>query len=274
MTAIKPARLRDQVSQLASHFNNPKIFVRELHELLNLYARHVYRAGQTSDPTPILPSYHVPEPVLRQVELELSPNLAKDPQASIELCDALWKEPCYEFRMLAAVIIGKIPLENPEEALIRIHSWSLQVKDKSLREALFKRGLVNLISKEPNSMINRALKWLNSPQITDKLFGIQVILATLENKDFENLPQVYGLLAPLVRNAPVTLRSHIIDIILNLVQRSPNETAFFLQQNIELSFDQDTAWFIRRCMSAFPSDIQESLRAAVRKQEKQLKSDN
>jgi hypothetical protein len=53
-----------------------------------------------------------------------------------------------------------------------------------------------------------------------------------------------------------------------LVQRTPNETAYFLQQNLELSFDKNTAWFIRRCLSAFPPDTQAALRAAVRKQEK------
>jgi hypothetical protein len=76
----------------------------------------------------MLPSYRTPEPVLRQIEIELTPLVEKNALSGIALCDALWNESFYEYKMLAARIIGKIPVEYSEEALIRIQSWSF--KDK------------------------------------------------------------------------------------------------------------------------------------------------
>ncbi len=271
MTAIQPARLRLQVSQLASHFNNPQVFIHELHDLLSLYARHVFRSGQTGNPTILLPMYRVPEPVLRQIEIELAPSFENYAQAGLRLCDALWNESYYETKYLAAVCIGKINLENPDEVLTRIYTWSTQIKDKPLQEALYKQGLVDIISRDPNQMINRAQSWLNNAQTSEKLFGVQIILACLADNKFENLPLVFRMLGPYVRESPPHLRSSIIEVLNNLAHRTPNETAYFFQQNIELSFDQDTAWFIRRCLSAFPPQAQDSLRAAIRTREKQSK---
>lgn len=267
MTAIQPARLKKQVLDLASHFDDPKIFVRELNEILVLYGRHVFRTGKTVTPIVMLPSYRTPEPVLRQIEIELTPLVEKNALSGIALCDALWNESFYEYKMLAARIIGKIPVEYSEEALIRIQSWSLKIKEKSINDILYKKSLINIISNDPNCIMSRVHSWLNSDKSTEKLFGIQIILASLENKDFDNLPLIFNLIAPYVRDSPTILRPYITEILHKLSQRTPKETAYFLLQNLELSIDQDTAWFIRRCLNDFPPDTQTSLRSAIRKQE-------
>lgn len=268
MTAIQPALLKEQVSNLISNFRFPKSFIHELHGLLDLYGRHAYHTGKTGNPAVLFPSYRTPEPVLRQIELELTPLLEKNAEPALTLCDALWNESYYEFKLLAARIIGKIPQENSEDALTRIFSWSSQIKEKSLGEALFKRSLVAIVAKDQNSMINRVQNMLNSSRMAEKIFGMQIILASLQNKDFDNLPLVFNMLAPFVRETPIAIRPYIVEILLNLGQRTPKETAYFFQQNLELSIDQDTAWFVRRCLNVFPADTQATLRAAIRKQEK------
>lgn len=273
MTAIQPVRLKEQTSQLASYYDRPSNFIQMLHELLHLYGRHVHRTGKTGIPASILPVYKVPQPVLRTIELELSPYL-KNYQESLVLCDALWQDNHYEFKMLAARLIGRIPVDDPDPVLIRIRTWSFDVKDKTINEALFKYGLEYLINKDSDRIINCASTWLNNPQTVDNLYGLRLILAVLEFEGFQNLPQVFRLIAPFVRSAPIALRSYIVEILQILVKRSPNETAYFLQQNIGLSFDKDTAWFIRRCISKFPPDIQDNLRSAMRKAEKNYKIGN
>lgn len=267
MTAIQPARLKEQASQLAAIYECPSLFIQRLHELLHLYGRHVFRTGKTR-PASILPAYKVPQPVLRKIELELSPYLKINCQGSLALCDALWRENYYEFKMLAAKLIGQIPVDNPDLVLNRIHTWSLEVKETTINEALFKFGLEYLIKKDSNGIINRTSTWLYNPQLLDNIFGLRLILAIVELESFQNLPQVYRLITPFVRSAPTTLRSYIVEILEILIQRSPSETAYFLQQNIELSFDKDTAWFIRRCISKFPPDIQNNLRLTMRNVEK------
>ena len=54
MPAIQPARLKKQVTELVPKINQPSVFVRELHTLLNLYSDHTQRPGQAGVPLPLL----------------------------------------------------------------------------------------------------------------------------------------------------------------------------------------------------------------------------
>ena len=88
MPAIQPARLKKQVSNLAGEFNQPALFVRDLHALLDLYTDHTHRPGQSGEPPPLIASYKTPPPVMRQVWHELMPRIKQQPADVLPLCDA------------------------------------------------------------------------------------------------------------------------------------------------------------------------------------------
>ena len=123
MPAIRPARLKQQVADLVSQYNQPAAFVRELHALLDLYSDHTQRKGQSGIPNPLLDSYSAPAPVMRQVWHELSRTIELHPDEFLQLSDALWAEPNYDLQLLAARLLGQLPVVPPGAVLNRLQAW-------------------------------------------------------------------------------------------------------------------------------------------------------
>ena len=65
MTAIVITRLRMQLAALVDLYQQPKRFVRELHDLLEFYTDHAFRPAQSIRVDPLVPHYHVPIQVVR-----------------------------------------------------------------------------------------------------------------------------------------------------------------------------------------------------------------
>ncbi|MGE5124163.1 MAG: hypothetical protein ACM3H7_06560, partial [Acidobacteriaceae bacterium] len=93
MPAIQPARLKQQIANLADKFNHPNQFIAQLHALLDQYSDHTHRPGQSGIPSPLISSYNTPPPVMRQIWQALLPLARNDAKSALAICDALWAEP-------------------------------------------------------------------------------------------------------------------------------------------------------------------------------------
>lgn len=265
MPAIQPARLKIQTARLAEDFSDPSVFVRSLHGLLDHYADRTYRAGQAGEPPPLLKAYHVPPPVLRQILKELTPAILQDRPGVLTLSKWLWDEPVFEFRSLAIALIGQVTPEPPEEILDLVETWAIPSTELRLLKSIFATGLSRVRREFPQVYLRQAGRWLASERTFNRQLGLQALVPLLAEAEFENLPVVFRMLAPLVRAAPVPLHPDLLDIIQQLARHSPKETAFFLRQNLEIKTDNPgTAWLARHSLSSFPPEIQASLRSALR----------
>jgi hypothetical protein len=108
--------------------------------------------------------------------------------------------------------------------------------------------------------------WLSDPETSSRKLGLRSLPTLVKNPSFENLPIIYRLLAPLVRDTSSALESDLIVVIRVLGQRSPQETTFFLQQNLIAPHKAGLALITRRSLDVFPADLQESLREVLREQ--------
>jgi hypothetical protein len=265
MPAIQLARLKIQAAQLAEHFANPVLYARSLHDLLDYYADRAYRPGQTGEPPPLLTAYSVPPQVIRQILKELTPFAAQDRPAALALCDALWSEPYFEFRLLAASLLGEISPHPPEEILARVKAWAVPSTEIRLLAALFTIGLSWFRQDLPELYLRQVEAWLASAEVFSQHLGLQALGPLATAQGFDNLPVLFRLLAPLVRSAPMQLRPDLLDVVQGLARRSPQETAYFLRQNLEIKTDNPgTAWLARHSLASFPVEVQTSLRAALR----------
>jgi hypothetical protein len=264
MPAIQLARLKQQAAQIASAYAEPQTFLRALHHLLNFYANRSRRFGQSGEPNPLLPAYNVPTPVLRQIVLELTPYVAEDPPAGLALCDLLWSQETLECRSLAASLIGAIPLQPPNAVLERLQTWTATESNDKLLTTLFKQGFSRLLTETQELYLKQATDWLSSPRLHNQMLGLRAMNFLLNEPSFENLPLVFKYLTPLVRVAPKPLRPYLISVLSALVKRSPQETAFFLRQNLRTPKSVDTSWLIRQIWKEFPVPIQDSLREDIR----------
>jgi hypothetical protein len=262
MPAIQLDRLKKQVIVLSQCYDRPSTFIFQLRDLLSYYANRTYRSGHTGKAWPMMQEYRVPLPVLHQIVSAVFQQANKNYLAILSLCDNLWLEPHLECRLLAALFLGRLPSENIEAILERIKSWGLTTKDEALLDALYSEGLKSIRKENPDLVLELAKSLSASPEIISQKSGIRLLFPLLEEPGFENIPVVFRILTPLFLKAPIELIPDLLDAIQRLARLSPTEMAYFLRQLLSSTIGLKTSMLIRQSLSAFPPDLQKSLRAA------------
>lgn len=269
MPAIQPARLKLQASLLAEHFEQPAAFLRSLHYLLDFYSDRAVRHGESGKPRSLMPSYNVRAPVLRHLLLELEPLAEKDPAAGLSLSDALWGQNSLEFRLLACMLLGKIPLTPVDAVLERVQSWSRDDLEEALTTAILTSGLARIRKEQPQIVIQLSRDWLKDPGLYYQQLGLRILPTMISNPEFQNLPSFFPLIQPFILKSHPSLRPDLLDVIKTLAHRSPRETAYFLRQLLDMPENPDTGFIIRQCLEDFPEDIQLSIRKKMKEKEPQ-----
>jgi hypothetical protein len=246
------------------HFDDPPAFTRSLHHLMEFYADRARRPGQAGKPDPMITAYQVRPPVLRQLLQELIPLAMERPESGLALCDALWKEPYLEFRLLSTMLLGQIPVHPPDPILQRIESWIKPDLEDYLINALFNHSLFYVRQHEPQALIRQIRNWLISEDTFAQFLGLRALIPIIEDPEFENLPALFRMIQSLTRSSHPSLRQDLLDVLAALAHRSPKETSYFLRQTLKMPSATDTPWLIRQSLHEFPTDIQSSLREEVR----------
>jgi hypothetical protein len=264
MPVIQPARLKTQASQLVELFNQPQAFVRVLNELFENYSDRTHRPGQTGKPQALLSAYNSPPPVVRQVWLEIKPIIDANPSAALTLCDVLWIQPFLEHRILAADILGQLPLMQKTEVIHRVYSWTCAETEYRLVDTVLERGLTRIRQQSIQDLLELAQGWLSSSESTDKQLGLRLLHQLVADPSFEYLPAIFRLLSPYLRLVSSSLRPEILSILTVVIHRSPPEAAYLLRQNLTAPDNPDTPWLLRQVIDEFPDELQEGLQLALR----------
>ncbi len=265
MPAIQPALLRQQSALLVEHFNDPPAYIRSLHYLLDYYSERAEHSGQSGRPRPLISTYNVHPPVLRLILQELVPLAHQNPENGFALCDALWKESYLEFCLLASMLLGQMPVISTEKITQRIHIWITPDLEFQLIDAILKHGMARLRHERPQILVNLIQEWINDSRTFYQQLGLRALLPLVKDSKFENLPAFFYMIQSLICNAPSILRPDLLDVLIALSHRSPQETAYFLHQCLTLPNAKDAPWLIRHVVREFPPKIQEGLRQSVRK---------
>ncbi len=264
MPAIQPARLKKQAVDLAAQFGDPAAFVRQLHALLDRYTDYTHRSGQSGEPFPLIRAYNTPPPVVRQVWLELTRQTAQHPDCLLPLCDALWAEQNFDLRLLAARLLGQVPIPPSQPVLERLQAWVHSGLDRRLLDGLLVHGLEQFQQHTPAMVLEIVSGWLTSSDLVLQQAGLHALLTLSNYPGLENLPAVLKLVTPYMRIAPSRLRPDILAVLSLLARTSPSETAYLLRQNLSAPDNPDTAWLIRHVLDEFPEDTRLGLKAAMK----------
>jgi hypothetical protein len=264
MPAIQPARLKLQVASLVAQYDQPSVFVRELHHLLDFYSDHTQRHGQAGLPSSLLDSYNTPAPVMRQVWHEVSRLIKPHPNQLLHLCDALWAEPNYDMQLLATRILGGLPTSPPEPVLERLQAWVGPGIDHRLLDSLLEYGVVRFQLEAPDKLLGLISAWLASSTQVERQAGLHALLPMIKSAGDSTLPTIFRLITPYLRIAPPRLRPDILPVVSALARITPPETAYLLRQNLSVPDNPDTAWIIRQVMEEFPEEMKAGLRQAMK----------
>lgn len=264
MPAINPARLKQETAELTVYFSEPARFVHALEGLLDRYADRVRRPGQTGAPAPLLPTFNVASPVMRQIILVLTPLAEADPGTALALADALWEKPTLETRQIAIRLLGLQPVQDPSPVLTRVMAWATPQEEEKILGELFEKGLLRLQTEHPHQLLDISQAWLSDRRVEIQTLGAKILLNLVQNPAFDNLPQAFRLLLPRIIASPPVLRAHLAAVIRALATRSPPETAHFLNQALIVTDNPGVAWITRQVMDLFPEATQERLKETIR----------
>jgi hypothetical protein len=263
MPAIQLARLKKQLSDLRQAWSDPDIFLRQLIELLEYYADHSFRTGQAAEPSPLLKSFQVPPPLIRQIKHALDDLAIADPGYTLQICDTLWASPIYETRLLAVHFLGLIPVRAGEIAS-RAGRWLAVTTDQQLIDAMFTHGLNRFAAQNPDTYLQLVEAWLGSNSRLEKALGLRAMATLVRQPEFKNFPPCFRLLAPFVHQANQDLRPELVESLRALAERSPKEAAYFFIEMLESGYNTQMGMLLRLALEPLPPDLQATVRSHLR----------
>jgi len=259
MPAIQLTRLKKQLVELRGLWPQADKFVRGVQDLFEYYADYTHRTGQAAEPAPLLETYQVPPPLIRQIVLELDDLAASQPQHTLWVCDQLWEQPTYETRLLAIQLLGYIT-DQPREVGQRAGRWMAETTDEQLAQMMFNHGVVRFAATHSEAYLELVEDWLGSASQDEQSLGVRALTAVVRLPEFDNFPPCYRMLVPLMRQAPQELRPGLAQLLRQLGERSPRETAYFFQEILDAPPSPQTGLLIRMALDPLPADLQRAIR--------------
>lgn len=263
MPAINPSKLQIQIEALLNYFDKPESFHRRLSDLYSFYANRTLHFGQSREPAPIAPKYHLPQPLTRQLHLAIKPQIEKQPKTALECADVLWEDPFFEIKQISIYILGNVHVNEPNQIINRLESWIEPNLDQELKIDLLSTG-TNALREDYPSAWERLLQsflYQKDPKLID--LGIQGLIEGIKRTKFENFPLVFRLTGPIIHNPNTANLEKLENLIATLISQSPTETAFFLKQSLSLSQSAETRRLIKRCLPLLPEIERQDLKASL-----------
>lgn len=264
MPAVDPSQLRFQVAKLLDAYGSPENFRKELNRLFSFYANRTLRFGELADDTLLIQAYRLPEPVMRQIKLDLKPLITENPTLSLSIADELWEEEIYEVRQVAIFILGQAEVNEPDPILTRLKNWLSPALDRDLKEKLLTTGTQKLRSSFPKRWEAWIESLLGQQDVNLNTIGLMGLRAELISPIYRNLPAIFRLISPYVRDPRTEIFKELTRLIEVLIKHSPNETGYFLKQALSLSNSQITIRLIKGCLPLFPETIRQSINEVLK----------
>ncbi|HEY9076827.1 MAG TPA: DNA alkylation repair protein [Anaerolineaceae bacterium] len=259
MPLVDQARLKKQIDSLLAQITEPDLLLHSILEICESYADLSYRPGNAVRQVSLLPSYHLPQLVMRQLENFMSRFSPQVTQWE-SLVDMLWASEYLEPRLLAAILLGHVNLSQAPNIEKKIIILAEKTTDSYLLDALLKHGTTQLRKQHPGAVLELIENWIEQNSNEKRTIGLHLMRILIEDEQFENLPAVFRILTPLVQLAPPLLHPALQEVIGALARRSPIETAFYLRQTMNLVTSQAAHRLVRRCLPYFSAEIQEQIK--------------
>jgi hypothetical protein len=260
MPTIELARLQQEAAQLSDYFNDPPVYLRGVERLLQTYAVPVHRQGRVKGLRPILRTYEVPPPLVKQLHLEMSQQAKLSPQQALQIADGLWQQRTIETRTLAPRLLGAIEEIEPAAVAERMEAWTLENREPTLLPEL-RHGVFGLAKQAPEKLLGFAKGWLDSGEPRRQVLALGVVQTLLTTTGYANLPVVFALLADVSRNPDRKLRPDLVELLTILAERSPHETEYFLARALGSEPSEGASWVARQVSKSLPEESRERLRS-------------
>ena len=263
MPPVSLARLRPQVNALMSHYEDGALFGKTL---LLIFEQYSQKPGLRARVDPALPAYNLPPVVLSELETGLEALARLQPAACARLADTLWAIPAFESKKLAIFLLAHLPDSHREEFIARIRQWFGQDPggmNESLIAEFIEQSRHKLEIVASPAWLGLLRAWIASDDKRLQRIAMQAAGDLAANREFQNLPVVFDLVAPLYSRPRITLQKDLADFTRRLIERSQPETASFLISLVELTQSPSVSALVRKLLPLFDEYYREEIRKAV-----------
>ncbi len=264
MPAVDRTRLQTQIRLVTQYFASADEFVKRLSELFEYYSDRSFAQPGQNQLLTTSETYNVTPLVMRQFEFAFSLLSRENPLSTLDVIDRLWKEHKQEPRRLAAYLLGKMPTEYSQQVIERLQNWSKSTENRELIQYLHNAGSERLRHEAIELWLSQIALWLESEQPHDQIFGLQSLIPLIEDEEFQNLPRVFNLIQPLVRQPGSRILFTLQNVLEALARRSPVETVFNLKLILKSNYAPEVPRLFRQLLMAFPEEQAQSLRLAIK----------
>lgn len=267
MPTIQLAKLQQEAALLSDYFAEPANYLAGVERVLVTYAVPVHRQGRVRGLRPVLRTYEVPPPLIKQLQLEMTQQARLYPQEALQIADGLWAHRSIETRTLAARLLGALEAE-PTMIAERLAAWAQENREPILAPELSEHATLWLVASKPEQLIAFASEWLLAKEPRKQALALGALQTLLRETNFANLPALFGVLAPVAADPDRGLRPHLADLLAALAKRSPKETEFFLVESLAATRggtgNDGAGWVARQVMKVLPEESRERLRAVFK----------
>lgn len=263
MPAVQLSQLKNQIDLLGGQFSRPPEFCRAVIDLFNLYADLTYKAGDSVEQPLLIPTYRVPQLVIRQLELAAASWVNNDPISALQNADFLWDVDALEAKTFAAYLMGHVSTQAYGPIIQRIQGWCSSSSERLLNEAILAKGSYQIRKESSAVWLETINEWFSANTPSSLALGLSAMITTLEDPRFENIPAVYKLLSQYLPNIPDAMQNDLQKVVVVLVQRAPAETSYYLKQLLTTQNTPLLTRVIRLNLPAFPPTVNASMKSAL-----------
>ena len=265
MTAVNLLQLKKQINALLWTFMDPEAFRRDLKKLIEQYSNLSYKPGKGAVSSIQSSELHVPPLVLRALELDLYQTVREHPQAALNNCDSLWKDPNNEMHIVAFKMLGNIPLDHQQGVFQRIEQWAKEPSEVYSEKTILLNATLTVRRNEPDKLLEKAKEWCQSQNLSYQSIGLKTLIILAEEPSYINLPGIFHTLEGILPETPAVLQSDLFDLLLVLLQKSEIETVFFIRQKLEQEPSKPIIRTARKLLPYFPESSRQLIQTVLRK---------
>jgi DNA alkylation repair enzyme len=241
MPSVDLARLTRQVEHLRAAVGDPVTFRSRFGDLMGVYADRTRRAG-----VDVSRGHNVPAHILKVIANALVEETESDGERAALLADVLWSMETKEARLIAVVVLHRQP---PADLLARVLAWSDTTDDPEVLGKLADDALAPVRARQPGAFLEALadVRWHFKHR--RRAFGLRVLRAAVEDRQFQALPRVLELMVPR-GEAPIAEERRALNQLAEaLARRTPGETARWLGEALE----RRQAWCYAAVAAALPA---------------------
>lgn len=266
MAAIDLTRLDQQITLLASLYQDPAAFQEEFHRILSFYHRYSHRKQKDAVPKSFMQHYDLPEKVLPHLEARLKQLALKFPSETLQLIEQLWGDSYYESRELATSLLGNLPVSVNVTVLEMIYSWLQLPQDQAVIEAIFRNAAKTLLHETPDQWKDLVNRLLFSDKHQSQKMGLLALATLIPASPLNDLPAFFSWVREFLLNPQPDLDKYLQPVIEALAKKSQQESAYLLREVLADSNDARLGRRIRHYLDFFEEPSKSRILNAIKNQ--------